>query len=207
MPVALLDTCGTGGDGAGTVNISTAAAIVVAACGVPVVKHGNRAATGLSGSSDVLAVLGVATDLEPTLSRRCLAELEIVFLFAPNVPSRAGPARARAPSAPVPDRLQPGRAALQSRQSRPTNSWAFPTKIRRSLSPRFCPASSTFDRAAVVTGSDGLDEVTLGRTDAGAGSSSQARYAERSGIPRTSDSIAMRRRPSRSATLSRAPRG
>ena len=84
MPSSLLDTCGTGGDGAGTVNISTAAAIVVAACGVPVVKHGNRAATGLSGSSDVLAVLGVATDLEPAMSRRCLAELEIAFLFAPT---------------------------------------------------------------------------------------------------------------------------
>ena len=96
----LLDTCGTGGDGAGTVNISTAAAIVVAACGVPVVKHGNRAATGRSGSSDVLAALGVATDLEPALSRRCLAELKIAFLFAPRFHpglARVAPVRRQLP--------------------------------------------------------------------------------------------------------------
>ena len=83
-PDRLLDTCGTGGDGAGTVNISTAAAIVVAACGVPVVKHGNRAASGNSGSSDVLTALGVAADPGPDLLARCLAELRIAFLFAPR---------------------------------------------------------------------------------------------------------------------------
>ena len=82
-----LDTCGTGGDGADTVNVSTATAIVVAACGVRVVKHGNRAASGRSGSSDVLEQLGVAFDAEPPLLRRCLDELGIAFLFAPEVPS------------------------------------------------------------------------------------------------------------------------
>src|SRR4029077_9445147 len=83
-PERLLDTCGTGGDGAGTVNISTAAAIVVAACVVPVVKHGNRAASGNSGSSDVLAALGVMADPGPEVLARCLAELNIAFLFAPR---------------------------------------------------------------------------------------------------------------------------
>ena len=80
----LLDTCGTGGDGAGTINISTAAAIVAAACKAPVVKHGNRAATSRAGSTDVLAALGVAFDPEPEVSRRCLAEVSLAFLFAPR---------------------------------------------------------------------------------------------------------------------------
>ncbi len=80
----LIDTCGTGGDCAETINVSTAAAIVVAACGVPVVKHGNRASSSRSGSSDVLSALGIATDLEPVALRRCLAELNITFLLAPR---------------------------------------------------------------------------------------------------------------------------
>lgn len=79
-----LDTCGTGGDGSGTFNISTATALVVAACGVPVVKHGNRAASGRSGSSDVLAELGVAIERGPDWAARCLAEVGLAFCFAPH---------------------------------------------------------------------------------------------------------------------------
>ena len=85
MPASgLLDTCGTGGDGANTVNVSTATAIVVAACGVPVAKHGNRSASGNSGSAEVLTELGVAIEAEPAVLSRCLAELGITFLFAPR---------------------------------------------------------------------------------------------------------------------------
>jgi anthranilate phosphoribosyltransferase len=80
----LLDTCGTGGDGANTINVSTAAALVVAACGVRVAKHGNRSASSNSGSADVLAELGVAVEAEPAEAVRCLEELGIAFLFAPK---------------------------------------------------------------------------------------------------------------------------
>ena len=79
----LLDTCGTGGDGLATFNISTLAAIVAAACGARVAKHGNRAASSLCGSADVLEQLGVKIDLSPDGVARCIDETGIGFLFAP----------------------------------------------------------------------------------------------------------------------------
>jgi len=79
----LLDTCGTGGDGLATFNISTLAAIVAAACGVKVAKHGNRAASSMCGSADVLEQLGVKIDLQPEGVARCIDEAGIGFLFAP----------------------------------------------------------------------------------------------------------------------------
>jgi anthranilate phosphoribosyltransferase len=79
----LLDTCGTGGDGLATFNISTLAAIVSAACDVKVAKHGNRAASSLCGSADVLEQLGVKIDLGPEGVARCIQEAGIGFLFAP----------------------------------------------------------------------------------------------------------------------------
>jgi anthranilate phosphoribosyltransferase len=79
----LLDTCGTGGDGLATFNISTLAAIVAAACGARVAKHGNRAASSLCGSADVLEQLGVKIDLAPEGVARCIDEAGIGFLFAP----------------------------------------------------------------------------------------------------------------------------
>ncbi|MGF7236600.1 MAG: anthranilate phosphoribosyltransferase, partial [Frankia sp.] len=80
---AAVDTCGTGGDRAHTVNLSTMAALIVAGAGVPVVKHGNRAASSSCGSADVLGELGVVVDLPPAGVSRCLTETGIAFCFAP----------------------------------------------------------------------------------------------------------------------------
>jgi len=78
------DTCGAGGDGIGTINVSTAAGLVVAGCGVPVAKHGGRAASSTCGSADVLEALGVAIDEEPLAARKRLESIGFAFLFAPR---------------------------------------------------------------------------------------------------------------------------
>ena len=83
-PPGTIDTCGTGGDASGSFNISTASALVVAGCGVPVAKHGNRALSSQSGSADVLTALGVNIDADFAIVRRCLWEIGIGFLMAPR---------------------------------------------------------------------------------------------------------------------------
>ncbi len=79
-----IDTCGTGGDGAGTLNVSTLAAILLAACGATVAKHGNRALSSKCGSADVLEALGIAIDSDPAAVEHCLADAGIGFAFAPR---------------------------------------------------------------------------------------------------------------------------
>lgn len=80
----VFDTCGTGGDNAGTVNVSSMAAVVVAACGVRVAKHGNRSVSSRSGSADVFEALGVHVSASPEVVARCLDEVGLAFLFAPT---------------------------------------------------------------------------------------------------------------------------
>jgi anthranilate phosphoribosyltransferase len=80
----IIDTCGTGGDKKGTYNISTAVSLVVAACGVPVAKHGNVAVSSGSGSADVLTALGVNINTKPELAAKCLEQVNICFMMAPN---------------------------------------------------------------------------------------------------------------------------
>jgi len=95
-PADSIDVVGTGGDGSGTFNISTASALVVASTGVPVAKHGNRAMTSRSGSADVLEALGIRIDHDADSASRALHELGFAFLFAPNfhpAMKHAGPTR------------------------------------------------------------------------------------------------------------------
>src|SRR5262245_34609312 len=85
-PAGVFDTCGTGGDRSGTFNISSCAAVVVAACGVRVAKHGNRSASSQTGGADVYEALGIRITATPAVVERCLAEASIGFFFAPTFP-------------------------------------------------------------------------------------------------------------------------
>jgi anthranilate phosphoribosyltransferase len=154
-----LDTCGTGGDGANTVNISTASAVVVAACGVPVAKHGNRSASGNSGSAEVLAELGIDVEAEPALLGRCLVELGLTFLYAPKFHPAlrfAAPVRRQLPFRTLFNMIGP-----LANPARPAYQLiGVPNERQAELMARAI-ARLGIVRAAVVTGCDGIDEVSL----------------------------------------------
>ncbi|MEO5618513.1 MAG: anthranilate phosphoribosyltransferase [Candidatus Eisenbacteria bacterium] len=154
----LLDTCGTGGDNAGTFNISTTVAIVTASCGVAVAKHGNRAVSSRTGSADVLESLGVRIDLTPENAARSLDLLGITFLFAPNY--HAALQHASAPRREIGVRTffnvlgpltNPAGATMQL-------LGVFSDALVRPVAEVLRELGS--ERAWVVHGRDGLDELT-----------------------------------------------
>jgi anthranilate phosphoribosyltransferase len=155
----LIDTCGTGGDRCGTFNISTAAAIVTAACGVPVAKHGNRRITSRSGSVDVLAQLGVNVEADLETVEHCLDDVGICFCFAPLMhPSMKHVAAVR---------RQLGTPTIFNMLGPLCNPASTPYQLigvgRPQLRPKLAAALAQLGtkRAAVVCGDDGLDEVSL----------------------------------------------
>jgi len=155
----VIDTCGTGGDGSSTFNISTAAALVTAAAGVPVAKHGNRSITSKSGSADVLAALGVNIEANVETVERCLDEVGICFCFAPQLhPSMKH-------VAPVRKKL--GVPTIFNMLGPLSNPASAPRQLLGVGKPPFRPMLSAAlallgsQRAVVVCGEDGLDEVTL----------------------------------------------
>jgi anthranilate phosphoribosyltransferase len=158
-PDNAIDVCGTGGDGLHTLNVSTAVAIVVAACGVPVAKHGNRAATSLAGGADTLEALGLDLDRASATAEATLAELGICFLFA----QKHHPALAR---------LGPIRKALGRRTIfNLLGPLANPAHVTRQLigiaradyAPLYAEAMQRIGitRAMIVSGEDGMDELSL----------------------------------------------
>jgi len=158
-PEGAIDVCGTGGDGLHTLNVSTAVAIVVAACGVPVAKHGNRAASSKAGGADTLEALGVRLDIAREEAERQLADLGICFLFA----QRHHPALGR---------LAPIRKAIGRRTIfNLTGPLANPAQVRRQIVGIARPDYVTIcaqamqklgmTHAMLVAGEDNMDELSL----------------------------------------------
>ena len=154
----VVDTCGTGGDARGTFNISTAAALVAAAGGAPVAKHGNRSVSSRSGSADVLEALGVPLDLEMSRLAPCLEKVGIVFLFAP----RHHPAMRQV----MPVRRELGVRTIFNILGPLTNPAGATRQLLGVFSPHLVEplarvlAELGSEHALVVHGNDGLDELS-----------------------------------------------
>src|SRR4051794_482117 len=157
-PSNAIDVVGTGGDQLGSYNISTLAAMIVAGCGVPVAKHGNRAASSRSGAADVLTALGVKIGLDPPTLTRCLAEAGLCFMFAQThhaAMRHVGPVRVELGTRTLFNLLGPlSNPAGVERQllGVPSGTWLEPlTQALKELGSK---------RVWAVHGSDGLDEIT-----------------------------------------------
>lgn len=158
-PTNMVDTCGTGGDSSGTFNISTAAAVVAAAAGARVAKHGNRSISSLCGSADVLEALGVHIDLPLHEAGRAIRDVGIGFLFAPAAHSATRHA--------VPARKQIGKRTVFNFLGPLTNPAGAETQVLGVFSPDVLTlvaetlAELGITRAFVLHGAGGLDEVSL----------------------------------------------
>jgi len=158
-PAGAIDVCGTGGDGHHTLNVSTAVSIVVAACEIPVAKHGNRAASSKSGAADTLEALGLDMERAGRMAEAQLADLGICFLFAAN-------------HHPAMKRIQPIRQALARRTIfNLMGPLANPARVTRQLigiaRPAYVPVYAEAlhrlgtDHSRVISGDEGLDELSL----------------------------------------------
>src|SRR3954451_20916234 len=191
-PADAIDVVGTGGDGSGSVNVSTCAAFIVAGAGVPVAKHGNRNLSSHSGAADVLSALGVRIDIKPDHIGRCVNEAGIGFMFAPShhpAMKNVGPPRGERATRTILNLLGPLSNPAGVRRQMVgvfSRQWVLPlAQVLKNLGS---------DSVWVVHGSDGLDEITLtGPTSVAALENGSIRSfevtPEQAGLPRAATGV------------------